>query len=427
MTIRKTYQTLSLAVFTAILGLLPLSYPTPGDCAGNPLTYNISSRELLKKGEYEKAIQQLQDELNLFPYLENVKNNLAGAYAALGKRLLEQKKFDEAAENFDRAMKHFPESLDFAIMRGIALYSGKRLDEAAIVLEQTRNVIGDNAVIFYYLGRIRYDTGNLTDAIDLLGKALILDPENKGIAELLEKARRQLPTESRMKKEVGAKFVISYDEGSKSDIADEVLKVLDTAYNRVGSDLFHYPVATIPVILYTRQEYQIATESPEWSGGQYDGKIRLPIGGMSKINRILRRVLTHEYTHVVVGELTRNNCPGWLNEGLAEIEGRKESDSDLSALETATRSGFFLPFSGLEQSWMSLDKKNIMLAYQQSYSIAKFMVSNYGWHKVREILVNLGDGMSIDSSIAKALRDYGLDYKQIIQAWQEQIAREYKK
>jgi len=427
MTIRKTCQTVFLGLLTAALGLLLLSHPTPGDCAGDPFTFNTSSRELMKKGEYEKAIEQLQDELNLFPYLENVKNNLAGAYAALGKRHLEQKKFDEAAENFDRAMKHFPESLDFAIMRGIALYSGKRLDEAAIVLEQARNKIENNAVILYYLGRIRYDTGNLPEAIDLLGKALILDPENKGIAELLEKARRQLPTESRMKKEVGAKFVISYDEGSKSDSADEVLKVLDTAYNRVGSDLFHYPVATIPVILYTRQEYQIATDSPEWSGGQYDGKIRLPIGGMSKMNPILRRVLTHEYTHVVVGELTKNNCPGWLNEGLAEVEARKELDSPLAALETATRSGSFLPFSSLEQSWTSLDSKNIMLAYQQSYSIAKFMVSNYSWHKVREILVNLGDGMSIDRSIAKALRDYGLDYNTIVLAWQEQIASEYKK
>jgi tetratricopeptide (TPR) repeat protein len=421
------YKAFSILVFPAILGLLLLSYPIHAECAEGTILHNASSIELLKKKEYEKAIEQLQEDLNLFPYLENVKNNLAGAYAALGKLQLEQKKFDEAAENFDRALKLYPEKQGFAIMRGIALYSGRRLDEAAIVLEQALNKSQDNSVIHFYLGRIRYDTGNLQEAIDALGKALILDPENTSIAELLDKARRQLPTESNKKKEVGAKFIISYDEGSKSDIADEVLGVLDTAYNRVGSDLFHYPVVTIPVILYTRQEYRIATDSPEWSGGQYDGKIRIPIGGTSKINPILRRVLTHEYTHVVVGELTRNNSPGWLNEGLAEIEGRREFDSPLTALETAARNDAFLTFSSLEKSWSSVAANNIALAYQQSYSIAKFMVSNYGWHKVREILVNLGDGMSIDRSIAKALSDYGLDYKQIIQAWREQISREYKK
>lgn len=55
------------------------------------------------------------------------------------------------------------------------------------------------------------------------------------------------------------------------------------------------------------------------------------------------------------------------------------------------------------------------------------MITNYGWHKVREILVNLGDGISIDNSITKALSDYGLGYKQIIQEWQVQVSEEYKK
>ena len=420
-------RTSSLAVCFTILGSLLLSYSTSGECAGEPFIGNDSSHELLKKGEYEKAIEQLQDSLNRFPYRENVKNNLAGAYASLGKRQLEHKKFDEAAESFDRALQLYPENQRFAILRGIALYSGKRYDEAAIMLEQLRYAVEDNAVILYYLGRVRYDTGNLTEAIDAWDKALIIDPTNKAIAGLLDKARREIPAESHMKKGFGSKFIISYDEGSKSDIADDVLEVLDAAYNRVGSDLFHYPVVTVPVILYTRKEYRIATDSPEWSGGQYDGKIRLPIGGISKLNPILRGVLAHEYTHVVVSELTKNNCPGWLNEGLAEIEGRKEYDPPLAALEAASRNGAFLPFSALEKSWSSVGTKDIMLAYQQSYSIAKFMVANYGWYKVREILVNLGDGMSIDDSIAKALRDYGLGYKQIIQEWQEQMSSEYKK
>ena len=420
------YKPSPIAVCTILLGLMLLAHAISGECAEEPFIGNVSSRELVKMGEYEKAIEQLKNESNLFPYREDIKHTLAEVHAALGKRQLEQKKFDEAAENFDQARKLFPEKLDFAVLRGIALYSGKRFDEAAIVLEQTRNLTEDSVVILFYLGRIRYDTGNLPDAIDAWDKALKLDPTNKAIAGLLDKARRELPAESHMKKESGSKFIISYDEGSKSDIADEVLDVLDTAYNRVGSDLYHYPTVTVPVILYTRKEYRIATNSPEWSGGQYDGKIRLPIGGLSKITPVLRGVLAHEYTHVVVGELTRNNCPGWLNEGLAEVEGRKEYDPPLAMLEAAAQSSTFLPFSSLEKSWASVGTKDVALAYQQSYSIARFMISSYGWHKIREILVNLGDGMSIDESITQALRDYNLNYKEIILAWQAQIATEYK-
>lgn len=410
-----------------LLGVIMLPYSGIGECAGDPFIENYSSHELLKQGEYEKTIEQLQNTFNLFPYQEDVKHNLAEAYIAAGKQQLDQKKFDEAADNFDHALKLYPENLNFAIMKGIALYFGKRLDEAAIVLEQARNASEDNATILFYLGRIRYDTGNLPDAIVALDKALLLDPGNTPIAELLEKARRQLQPESHMKKELTSKFVVSYDEGEKSDSADEVLDVLETAYNRVGSDLFHYPVATVQVILYTRREYRIATKSPEWSGGQYDGKIRFPIGGMHTINPIVRGVLTHEYTHVVVGELSKNNCPGWLNEGLAEIEGRTEYDTPLTALEAAAQSNTFLPFSTLEKSWSAVGSKDITLAYQQSYSLAQLMVSTYGWHKIREILVHLGDGMNIDGALAAALRDYGIGYKQIAQKWQEQVAVEYKK
>ncbi|MEI6207259.1 MAG: tetratricopeptide repeat protein [Desulfuromonadales bacterium] len=424
---RKIFMSSFRSVCMILLGILLLSYPSTGGCAGELFIGNDSFRDLMKKGEYEKAIEQLQDSLNLFPYNETVKKYLAAAHAALGKRQLEHKEFDKAAENFDRALKFYPESQDFAVMRGVSLYFGKRYDEAAIVLEQTQHTFENNAVILYYLGLIRYDTGSLSEAIGMWDKALILAPENKAIAASLEKARRELPAESHMKKGGGSKFVISYDEGAKSDIADAVLEVLDRAYNRVGSDLYHYPVVAIPVILYTRKDYRIATESPEWSGGQYDGKIRIPIGGASWLTPTLRGVLTHEYTHVVVGELARNKCPGWLNEGLAEIEERTEYDPPLSVLETAARNGTFLPFSALEKSWSSVGAKDVMLAYQQSYSIAKFMVSNYGWHKVREILVNLGSGMNIEVSIAKALRDYSLGYKQIIQEWQMQVSEEYKR
>lgn len=53
------------------------------------------------------------------------------------------------------------------------------------------------------------------------------------------------------------------------------------------------------------------------------------------------------------------------------------------------------------------------------------MVSRYGWHKVKDILVNLGAGMAIDPAIAKALSDYSLDYNGIVQEWQAYMQKEF--
>ena len=408
-----------------VILFLSLAIPVCQSRADQLSSLNDTIPKLMQRGEYEKAVEQLQELFGLFPYNEAVRKNLAMAYAAVGKRQMERKQFDEAAGNFDHALKLFPDSQEFGMQRGIALYSGKHYDEAAIVLEQALQAGGDNVVLFFFLGRVHYDSGNLAAALEAWDKALELDPGNKVIREMADKARREYAVESPMEKGYRSMFVVSYDEGTKSDLADDVLDALETAYNRVGSDLDHYPSARIPVILYTRKDYKILTAGPEWSGGLYDGKVRLPIGGTREITPMLRAVLFHEYTHVVVGELTKKNCPTWLNEGLAEVEGRKEYDPPMAALEAAAKSGTFLSLASLEKSLLAMSTKDAALAYQQSYAMVKFMISSYGWHKVREILDDLGSGMTIQAAIASALADYGLDYKGIEQEWQAAMQKEY--
>lgn len=408
-----------------VLVLLQLAVFARRASADDSTPSDESILELMHLGDYEKSLDQLQKAFSLFPYNETIRNKLAAAYENTGQRQLKRKLFDEAAGSFDRARELFPDRQEYGIQRGIALYLGKRYDDAAYELERDRHDGGDNAVLLFYLGLIRYDTGNLAEALDAWDKALALDPDNKTIREMAEKARRESAVESRMEKGYRSIFDISYDGGTRPDLADAVLKALESAFNGVGSDFSHYPSVRVPVILYTRQDYRSLTASPEWSGGLYDGKVRLPIGGVDEITPMLRGVLSHEYTHVVVRELTNDNCPSWLNEGLAEVEGRKEYDPPLTALEAAAKTGGFLPFASLEKSLASLTAKDAQLAYQQGYAMVRFMISAYGWHKVREILVNLGSGMTIEAAIARTFADYGLDYQGLVREWQAQMQKEY--
>ena len=373
----------------------------------------------------DKALQQLQKSYSLFPYNEKIKHDLAGALEAAGQRQLKLRQYDQAAETFDQGRNLLPGQGDFGILRGIALYLGKRYDEAAYELERTRQVTGDRADLLYYLGRVRYDAGDLAAALDAWNRALEMDPESKPVREAAEKARREAAVETKMGKGYRSMFVISYDEGSMSTLADDVLKALENAYNRVGSDLDHYPSVRVPVILYTRTDYRTVTTGPEWSGGLYDGKVRLPIGGVGEVNAVLRGVLIHEYAHVVVRELTGGNCPSWLNEGIAEMQGRAEYDPPLAVLENAAKTGALLTAASLEKSLLGLSGKEAQLAYQQSYSMVKYLVSTYGWHKVKEILVNLGSGMDIGTAVARVFVDYNLDYGGLVQDWQEQVVKEY--
>jgi tetratricopeptide (TPR) repeat protein len=406
----------------ALLGLVLV--PVPG-LANDPFLLNDYALSLQAKGDYPKALEKLQEAYRLYPYDETLKKNLAETYTVIGNRQMEQNRFDEAAETFDRARELYPEAARYGTLRGIALYHGKRYDAALYEFERARGIAGDTPDVLYYLGKVRYDTGDLAGALEVWERILERNPDNAKIRELADKVRREQAVEARMEKGYSGKFTISYDAQVKMDLADEILKALEDAYNRVGSDLTHYPTAKVPVLLYTKKDYRSITAGPDWSGGLYDGKIRLPIGGAEQLTPQLREVLFHEYTHVVVREITGGNCPTWLNEGLAELQGRREVNRPLPELGKALKNGGLLPMSTLEGPFMGLSAREAALAYQQSYALVNFLVTQYGWHKVKEMLVALGSGLDTAAAVKRALGDYGLDYPAVIQEWRAYLQKEY--
>jgi tetratricopeptide (TPR) repeat protein len=310
-------------------------------------------------------------------------------------------------------------------MRGIALYFCKYADAARNELERARGLGGDSIEILYYLARIQYDAGNLEAGLELLDKALVLQPEFKPAVDMAAKVRRELAVEKNMDKGYSSRFVISHDAEMKSNLSGDILSVLEDAYSSVGRDLTLFPTSRIAVILYTKKDFRLVTSSPDWSGGLYDGKIRLPVGGADELTPQLKGVLYHEYTHVVVQEMTNGNCPTWLNEGLAELQGRKIFNHPLGELGKAAKNNSYLPFTRLEGAFTSLGNNEAALAYQQSYSLVNFMVSAYGWPKVTELLQRLGQGDSIAVAMKKVMGDFGLDYEGVIAEWRSYMKKEF--
>jgi tetratricopeptide (TPR) repeat protein len=366
------------------------------------------------------SLEQLRQTYAANPYHPVIKKNLATAVMMHGIGLLKQKRYEEAAAQFEYAEELFPDDPQAAFLRGNAVYQLKQYDLARTELEKSRNLGGDSVDVLFFLGKVFYDTEDIREAVTLWELAAQKDPENKTLQELLAKAKRELSVDAGMGKGQSSRFILSYDSGIKSDAADKVLDVLEDAYNQVGRDFGAYPESRVPVILYTGKDYREITGSPGWSGGQYDGKIRLPVGGMTEVTPVVRSVLFHEYTHVVVRELTKGNCPVWLNEGLAEIEGRREFDPPLTALKQAATGNALLSLSSLTGSFASLQGKSVDLAYQQSYSLVRYMTSTYGWHTIKELLTALGEGATFDTAAARAYRGAGRTFPEIAAEWRDQ-------
>jgi tetratricopeptide (TPR) repeat protein len=408
-------------LFVAVL----LIICSPPIYANEPFALNEYAIRLMDKGEHEKALEQLQKAYGMYPYDQTLKKNLAEAYTFVGQGQMRENRYEDAAASFDRARELFPDIPRYYVMRGIALYYSKFADAAQNELERARGIGGDSPDILYYLAKIQYDAGNLAPSLELLEKAIILKPDFTSAKEMAEKIKRELTVEKSMDRGYSSRFVISYDVDMKSHLAGDILSALEDAYSNVGRDLSTFPASRVTVILYTKKDYKSVTAGPDWSGGLYDGKIRLPIGGAQELTDQLKGVLFHEYTHVVIQEITHGNCPTWLNEGLAELEGRKIFNSPMHELGKAAKSGKYIPFTGLESGFNGLDSKAAALSYQQSYSLANFMVTSYGWPKVTEILRNLGAGMKSAEAIKKAMGDFGLDFDGVIEEWSRYMNREF--
>src|SRR5205085_9493054 len=95
---------------------------------------------------------------------------------------------------------------------------------------------------------------------------------------------------------------------------------LEDTYRQLSARFDLYPNTPLVVVLYPQSEYYDVTDAPSWSGGVNDGKIRLPVKGLTSLSNELKSVLTHELTHSFVNIKTSKNCPVWLQEGLAQYE-----------------------------------------------------------------------------------------------------------
>ncbi|HXE95174.1 MAG TPA: tetratricopeptide repeat protein [Dongiaceae bacterium] len=423
MTIRTLKISLFLySAFGALLLLPAAASAAPID--NDPVMRNGYGRELLLHGEYEKGIEKLREAYRLFPLNRGIKRNLAEGYALFGNQLAGQKRYEQADENFARARELYPDEAEFALLRGICNYHLKKYDVARYELEQAKAIRQDSPEVLYYLGLVQFETDHRPEALALWEQALKLSPGRKEIVELLAKSRRENDVESVMDRGYSSRFDLTYDPGVDAGFARAILDVLESAANQVGAELGMFPEARVPVGIYKRTDYKTVTDSPDWSGGLYDGKIRLPFGALNEITPVMRGVLYHEYAHVVVFELTRGNCPLWLNEGIAEMFGRMQYNRPLPELGHAVRVGNLIDIRTLEAGFSKLSPATAALAYQQSYSLVKYMVATFGWHRIRQILSGLGSGLSFDEAATASLKDYNITYDILVKDWRTSLERE---
>lgn len=296
------------------------------------------------------------------------------------------------------------------------------LEDAAASLEA---VSGDPGAatelkrVYHRLGRERYSRGDLSGAEEFLDKALALDPSDRALRAELARVAGEKEAEDRMGRREGSRFLVRF-EGGENAVAGYVIGILlEEAYIKVGSELGLWPEERVEALLYSKDAFRDITRSPSWAGAIYDGRIKLPAGGITEKTALLEGVIYHEYVHAVVREASNGRTPVWLNEGIAQhFEGRSASGYE-AVLGRAARSGK-LSLRSLEGSFMGLRSDQAELAYLLSLSATEYIIREFGIFSVRNILENLGSGMGMDEAVYSAL---SLSYRDLEKAWKDSLSR----
>ncbi|RKU12910.1 hypothetical protein C6502_04995 [Candidatus Poribacteria bacterium] len=206
-----------------------------------------------------------------------------------------------------------------------------------------------------------------------------------------------------------------------------VSQIIEHTYHEVGKIFECHPRYKVPVFIEDVKQMdmsQFATSAysttapvevgnrtlfsdaslPQWAVACYDnGSIRLTYRPYSDSSiGVLYAVIRHEWTHLLVNLLAQGRCPNWLDEGLAQFIARPLMNSEKMQLQQASRDKRLVPLHLLQKPFRSFPDKQRRLAYLQSYAITKYLIQQFGFAAIRDVLKHLCDGESTDVAFQEA-------------------------
>jgi tetratricopeptide (TPR) repeat protein len=324
--------------------------------------HHAAAQYLAGKGDANSAIAQYKQALVFAPKNVGLLLNLAVLY-------LRGSQFTSALETLELARRVAPDSPDVAKLEGWAYYGANKVDRA---VQQWQ-----------------------------IAQKLRPDPD---VAEALAKAEKDKTEEESYREGETAHFDLKYSGAATPELAREILRTLEGDFGDIESQLDYTPPEQIGVILYTNQAFADITKAPGWVGALNDGRLRIPVQGLTSMTPELAHVLKHELTHSFVGQKTHQRASTWLQEGIAQyMEGNRSGASAAALLQLANQ-GSIPPLSAMEGSWMNLSGDSAAFAYAWSLATVEAIVDAGGIIDLSRLLDRVATAPSTESALQDTLR-----------------------
>ena len=316
-----------------------------------------------------------------------------------------------ATDQYRHGLTFAPENVGLLVNLSYLLLRQSQYAEALDYLERARRVDAQSPDVAKFMGWAYSGQNKLELAVQEWKKSLALraDPE---VVRALAKAQRDLQEEAGYREGRSAHFQVRYDgAAAPQTLVRDILRTLEAHYTTIESVLNYNPPEAIGVVLYTGQAFVDITRAPAWAGALNDGRIRLPVQGLTEMNAELSRTLKHELTHSFITQKTRARCPTWIQEGVAQwMEGASAGDSASAFVANFDRNHQTVSLGALEGAWIRLPGNEAMVAYAWALSVVEYMVKQGGPEDITRMLDQISAGNDAQTAAKNVLH---MDYPEL--------------
>lgn len=325
-----------------------------------------------------------------------------------GKFEFEHGNMDQGRRFFDGALRFQPQNSTVLIYYSALLVRTGNASQALSYAQRAVSAAPRSPDAYTVLGYAQQACDRTKEAVASWKHSLELRPD-PAVQKYLDKALREQNVETDFAQRESSHFVLHYEGKQTSEaFRGQIVAALEQDYDDLARDLGTPPRDNILVTLYTEQAFFDVTRAPSWSGALNDGKLRIPISGLSSMNSELARVLKHELAHSFINQLSAGRCPPWLHEGIAQLLEPKSLGSEGRQLAQLFKAQRNIPLNVLEGSFLRFSGSEAYLAYAESLAAVSYINDTDGMGDIQRILQRLNDGNSTEAALRSTIHsDYG--------------------
>jgi len=200
-------------------------------------------------------------------------------------------------------------------------------------------------------------------------------------------------------------FTIRHKTNDKR-VLEMIRETSEKHYKDICNDFQYFPLDKSTIILYEDSDEFLKNSNLKASkppmGVYYASTIQIlsprkwniPQENMEYIFKN-EGPMIHEFTHLIVDDITKGNYPLWFTEGLALYQ-----EYDKTGYEWGKDVAHDKIYS-INELDNKFNKLNQYLAYTQSFRVVKYIVEEYGFNAINKILRELEKGNSFNKSFER--------------------------